>query len=73
MTIKIPYSLDRWETPETGEQWNIHSREKLQTVFQYPTLDSVMVTMTVGIDEATQIILDYLFKLELSKRGAATV
>ncbi len=67
VTIKIPYVLDTWETEETGEQWNAHSRDKLQTVLQYPTLESVMVTMTIGIEEAKEIILDYLTRLDSAR------
>jgi hypothetical protein len=73
VTIKIPYAEDSWKSPKDGELWNTHSREKLESAFQYPTLASVTVMMTVDLDEAQTIILDYLMKLGSQKPAPATI
>ncbi len=73
VTIKIPYAEDTWESPKDGELWNNHSREKLESAFQYPTLASVNVMMTIDLDEAQIIILDYLAKLGSHKPTPAAV
>lgn len=73
VTIKIPYAQDSWESDRDGELWNAHSREKLNFAFQYPTLASITVMMTIDLSEAQNIILDYLSKLEAQKRAEAAV
>ncbi|MCA0453486.1 MAG: hypothetical protein LCI00_05885 [Chloroflexi bacterium] len=73
VTIKIPYALDAWESDKDGEMWNAHSREKLESAFEYPTLASVSVMMTIDPAEAHIIIVDYLTKLEAQKRAPVAV
>lgn len=73
VTIKIPYAQDTWESLKDGDLWNTHSREKLASAFQYPTLASVTVMMTVDLNEAQTIILDYLTKLGSQKPIPAAV
>lgn len=73
VTIKIPYAGDTWQTEQEGRQWNEHSREKLRAAVRYPNLASVSVMMTIDVEEAQHIILDYLADLELTRQNATAV